>query len=144
MSVETQQQMILATLAGGPRSPADLKQALGGISPATLSRLMARLGRQVIALGQTRAIRYARPRDLRGMRGSFPVYQVNTAGDVHRFGELLSLLGGSFWWQPAEAGVRGELYPHLPGLSLGVRSCFLNFRSVITGEIKNKDLTPRT
>ncbi len=114
MSVEAQRQLILATLAGGPRSAAELKQALGGISPATLSRLMARLGRQVVALGQTRAIRYARPRDLRGMGSNFPVYRVDRAGDVHRIGELLLLLGGSFWWQPTEAGIRGELYPHLP------------------------------
>jgi hypothetical protein len=44
MTVEAQLRLLLATLAGGPRTATELKQALGGISPATLSRLMGRLG----------------------------------------------------------------------------------------------------
>lgn len=42
MTVEAQLQLLLATLASGPRAATELKQALGGISPATLSLLMAR------------------------------------------------------------------------------------------------------
>ncbi|HEX2769631.1 MAG TPA: hypothetical protein VHN12_10140, partial [Geobacteraceae bacterium] len=114
MNVDAQLQLILSTLASGPRSSSELRRILGDISPATLSRLMARLGQQLAILGQSRATRYARPRDVRGAGSRFTIYRVDETGNVHRFGELLPLLGGSYWWQPASTGVRGELYRHLP------------------------------
>jgi hypothetical protein len=114
MTIEAQLQLLLATLARGSRTATELKQALGGISPATLSRLMSRLGGQVVALGQTRAIRYARPRDVRGVGSRFPFFRVDVTGDAHRYGELQALLGGGFWLQQAKEGLRGELFPHLP------------------------------
>lgn len=114
MKIDAQLNLIRTTLAGGPRSSAELRRILGDISPATLSRLMARLGGEVVALGRTRAIRYARPRDVRGLGSRFPVCRVDETGDAHRFGELLPLVGGGFWWQPADQGLRGDLYPHLP------------------------------
>lgn len=114
MKPEAQLHILLSALADGPKSSADLRRQLGDISPATLSRLVARLGQQVAVLGQSRATQYARLRDVRGSGRRFPLYRVDDAGNVHRFGMLLALSGGSFWWQPVTAGVRGVLYRHLP------------------------------
>lgn len=46
MKPEAQQQQLLACLLDGPATSDDLRRELGGVSPATLSRLMARLGSQ--------------------------------------------------------------------------------------------------
>ena len=113
MNINAQLQLILSTLAGGPRPTAELRRILGDISPATLSRLMSRLGQQVVVLGQSRATQYALPRDIRGAGSRFPLYRVDEQGNAHRFGELLPLLGGAYWWQPA-SGAPGQLYRYLP------------------------------
>jgi HipA-like C-terminal domain len=114
VKIDAQLNLIRTTLASGPRSAAELRHILGDISPATLSRLMARLISEVVPLGQTRAIRYARLRDVRGAGSRFPVYRIDESGNARPFGALISLLGGSFWWQTAATGGKGELYPHLP------------------------------
>jgi hypothetical protein len=114
MKTEVQQQLILSSLANGPLISADLRRILGDISPATLSRLIARLSQQVVVLGQSRATQYARPRDVRGAGDRFQLYRVDETGSVHCFGILYPILGGSYWWQPATKEGRGQLYRDLP------------------------------
>ncbi len=111
MNIEQQQKKILSRLLDGPASPTDLKRELDGISPATLSRLITRLGNRVVALGKGRATRYARPRDVRGMGERFPVHRIDASGSVHHAGTLLALWGGRFWWESSD---RSSLHPGLP------------------------------
>ena len=111
MDVNQQQKTVLARLLDGPATPTDLKHELGGICAATLSRLIGRLGSKVVVLGKARSTRYARPRDIRGMGNSFPVYRIDSTGNVYKAGMLLSLWGGKFWW---DSGALSSLHSGLP------------------------------
>ncbi len=111
MRADTQTQNLLTLLFDGPMSAAKLRDALD-ISPPTLSRLINRLGPEVVTLGKARATHYARPRDVRGGGSQFPVYRIDDAGDMHRHGDLIALWGNSFWWQPIMG--HGRVYRDLP------------------------------
>lgn len=111
MDIDRQEKTVLARLLDGPATPAELRRELGGISAATLSRLIGRLGSKVVALGKARATRYARTRDIRGMGDRLPVYRIDSTGNVHQAGTLISLWGGKFWW---ESGLLSSLHPGLP------------------------------
>jgi hypothetical protein len=113
MTPEQQQKIILSRLVDGPGSPDDLRREAGGISPATLSRLMGKLGSKIIALGKARATRYARSRDIRGIGEKFPVYQIDAEGNAHQTGLLLALWGGHFWWESTIAS-QSRLFRNLP------------------------------
>lgn len=115
MSATTEQSEIRlrVLLASGARGPREIQKMLG-ISQPTLSRLISRMGGQVVTLGRARAVRYALPRQVRGTSGDFPVYRVDERGDVHRLGTLRALLGGQYWWDQAEKGRGGQLFDHLP------------------------------
>ncbi len=70
---------VLAVLADGPRSAPELQDALD-ISQPSLSRLMSRLTRRVVAFGNARHRRYA----LRREQGPLPI----PVFEVDRWGEL--------------------------------------------------------
>ena len=88
-----------------------LRQLLGDLSPATLSRLMKQVGTRIVSFGQARARTYARPRDLRGIGHQLPVYQIDTEGNAHLTGTLWSLHGG-YWW--VGEGWAARHYPSIP------------------------------
>lgn len=113
MKPEEQQKILLARLLDGLTTANNLRHELGEISPATLSRLVARLGGKVIVLGKARATRYARSRDIRGLGDRFPVYLIDRNGDVSPFGHLQAVWGRKFWWE-SESGVPSALFPGLP------------------------------
>ena len=113
MKPEAHQQQLLARLLDGPATSDELRRELGGVSPATLSRLMARLGSQVITLGKARATRYARPRDIRSQGTQFPVYRIDRQGNVSQFGLLHAVWNRQFWWN-SSSGVPSALFPGLP------------------------------
>jgi len=72
---------LLAELRRAPLSRADaLIRALGLRSQATLSRLVARAGDNVVPVGKARARRYAAARDVRGLGGALPVFRVEADG----------------------------------------------------------------
>ena len=104
-------EQVLALLRTGVKTAKELQLALG-VSQPTLSRLLAGMGGQVVALGRARQTRYGLPRDVRGAGGEFPVYRISPTGDAEPEGTLSALQGGEYWWQPA-AGT-GELLRHLP------------------------------
>jgi hypothetical protein len=98
MTVTNQQaNQLLTILSDGPLPARKLRQLLGGISPATLSRLTKLVGSKIVSFGQARASMYARPRDLRGLGSQLPVYRIDEQGNVHVAGKLWSLYGG-YWW----------------------------------------------
>jgi HipA-like protein len=101
----------LSGAGAGPVSSADLRKALG-VSPATLSRLVKAAGSEVVRLGQTRAVAYARTRTIEGMGRRLPVFRVAEDGTPNRTGELLLLWERSTWL--AEAGAPGGWFTGLP------------------------------
>ena len=113
MTPEQQQQRILARLTGGPAASGELRRELDGISPATLSRLVSRLGGKVIALGKARATRYALLRDIRGRGDHFPVYRIDQQGDAHRYGVLRPVWERGYWWE-SSSPMPSELFLGLP------------------------------
>ncbi len=113
MTVSQQQELILSSLLNTPLPSAEIRRRLGGISPATLSRLINGLGARIVMFGKARAVVYARLRDLRGLGNRFPVYRIGPDGNVGQIGILFSLLGGQFWWESLNGG-KSRVYRHLP------------------------------
>ncbi|MGE5049561.1 MAG: type II toxin-antitoxin system HipA family toxin YjjJ [Deltaproteobacteria bacterium] len=95
----------------GPLTAADLRGALG-ISRATLSRLVAVLGSDVLRLGKARAIRYALPRRIAGLPTRLPAYRIDASGHPTQAAELIPVRSRGTWVEPA-AG-RGHLHEGLP------------------------------
>jgi len=107
-------QDLLSRLSGpgaGPVSSADLRAALR-VSPATLSRLVKAAGAQVVRLGRTRAVAYARTRAIEGLGGRLPVFRVAEDGTPSQTGELRLLRERSTWLE--EAGAPGGWFTGLP------------------------------
>lgn len=89
---------LIANLYDGPLPAKQLRQLMGSISPATLSRLTRLAGTKITCFGQARASMYARPRDLRGIGQQIQVYRIDEQGNVHTIGTLHTLCGG-YWWE---------------------------------------------
>lgn len=105
---------LLAALAHQPLPARHLRQTLGEISPATLSRLTCQAGPQLAIMGQGRATCYGLHRDLRDNGWRFPVYRIDDGGDAHLVGEVWTLYGG-YWWQQLDRQVWGSgFHPQLP------------------------------
>lgn len=96
---------------GGIVRGRDLAARLG-VSPPTLSRLVAAAGDQVCRLGRARASRYALTRLVPTLGTQLPVRRVDEAGTIHPFGVLRLLAGGRHWLERADGG--GELFEGLP------------------------------
>jgi hypothetical protein len=85
---------ILGVLARrGIVSSRELQQAVGK-SQATVSRLLAELSTQVLALGKARSARYALPHGIRGLGAQQPIQWTDEAGHVRSLGMLSFLAGG--------------------------------------------------
>ncbi|HEY8242501.1 MAG TPA: hypothetical protein VII68_03505, partial [Casimicrobiaceae bacterium] len=97
------------------RSPlagaASLIQALGLGSQPTFSRLVARAGDRVVAVGSARARRYAASRDVQGLGRQVPLFRVDEGGRLERIASLRPI-------EPAGLVVDGEragAFEGLPG-----------------------------
>jgi len=104
---------LLSRLAVGPKTAKELA-ALLNVSQPTVSRIIAGLGNQVVALGRGRSTRYALPRVVRGLVDHFPVYRIDPTGNAHLTGTLQALVGGSYWWQAEESSDESRLFDYLP------------------------------
>jgi hypothetical protein len=105
---------LLITLgAGGPARPAALRAELR-ISPKTLARLVHEAGEEVLRIGRTRAIQYARTRAIEGLGRTLPVFRVDEAGSVAADGTLRLLWGHrTFWDRPGSSTLFEGLPPAL-------------------------------
>ena len=102
---------LLITLgARGPARPAALRAELG-VSPKTLAQLVHEAGEEVLRIGRTRAIQYARTRAIEGLGRTLPVFRVDEAGSVAPDGTLRLLWNHRIFW--ARPG-RGTLFEGLP------------------------------
>lgn len=101
-----------AYLAGRGAVPAaELRNALG-ISPATLSRLVAARAGTVVRLGRGRGSCYALTRRLGGLPARLPVFQLDSRGRAAPAGELVLLEDGGTWVQAGvQPGVQAAAGP---------------------------------
>ena len=77
-----------AALRLGPLAGGELRRALGGISAATLSRMVASAGAEIVRRGGSRRIRYGLRRPLRGQAETHPLYRIDAQGAGHVVGRL--------------------------------------------------------
>lgn len=123
-------------LSRGPQKPRQLLSALD-ISQPTLSRLLARLGPELVRLGAARAVQYAL-RDRYRAVGEVPVYRINRAGQIQRLGLLIAIRPDGFvmqedngaslhsdglpWWllDMRPQGFLGRAYAHRHAFALGL------------------------
>lgn len=98
---------------------AELAQELQ-VSRATLSRSVAVAGDRVVRIGKARNTRYALRRNIRG-ESSWPVYRIDTTGQVQSPGTLIALHGGQFLFEPQQEShsllrppFADGLFPDLP------------------------------
>jgi len=95
----------------GPRTAAELRSVLG-VSPATLSRIVAAEGQRVLRLGRGRASQYALPRRIADLPARLPVYRVDAEGRLNSVAEFVPVQTRGTWVAPS-AG-RGHLHEGLP------------------------------
>lgn len=102
---------IRAFMGTGAKTSKEIQLRLG-VSQPSVSRLIASLSGETVALGRGPATRYALSRNIRDLGSDFPIYRVDEEGNVHLLGHLRTLRGNQYWWiDDAEVG---SLYDHLP------------------------------
>lgn len=102
---------LLSFLGTGVYSAPEIQQRFR-LSQPTVSRLLAQLGDRVTIIGNARARRYTKMRDVRGLGGTFPVFKIDTEGNAHLIGTLYAVAQDHFLWNPLNA--REQLFRSLP------------------------------
>ena len=82
------------------------------ISPATLSRIVARYPDQILRLGRTRGVRYGAYRSVPGIPSRVPIYRFAPEGDTSRAGTLHLLARGEHWLERQDG--TGDFFAGLP------------------------------
>jgi hypothetical protein len=98
-------------LRNGVTPGGELCRALG-ISPATLSRIIARYPDKVLRLGRTRGVRYGAYRSVAGISSRVPVYRVDQSGEPRPAATLHLLARGEHWLERQDGG--GDFFAGLP------------------------------
>ena len=100
--------------ANGPARAASLMSHFG-ISHASLSRLLASAGHEVLSVGRARATRYLASREILDVGRSVPVFEVLEDGTSRRMGALHGVLpGSSFYFETLADDAESGLYDDLP------------------------------
>lgn len=87
-----------------------------GISQPTLSRLVSQLGESILRFGKARQTQYALRRKL-GAHTTFPLYRVNTTGNLEQWGALHPIMPEGYLvetWATPQNEARMELHQGLP------------------------------
>jgi hypothetical protein len=92
----TENQLLAELGRLGQARTSELSSRLG-ISQPTVSRLITAAGDRVCRMGTGRATRYALTRSISPLGTRVPLYQVDEAGKIHRYGTLHLLAGGHHW-----------------------------------------------
>ena len=121
---------LCAALRLGPLAGGELRRALGGISAATLSRMVASAGAEIVRRGGSRRIRYGLRRPLRGQAETHPLYRIDAQGAGHVVGRLDLVypegsaleLGAPFAWPlDPDSEMRDGWFDGLPYPLLDIR-----------------------
>ena len=102
---------LLSFLGTGIYSSPEIQQRFRYSQP-TASRLLAQLGDRIAAIGNARARRYTKIRDVRGLGGDFPIFKIDTEGNAHQIGILYAVAQDHFLWKPLNA--KEQLFRSLP------------------------------
>jgi HipA-like protein len=102
---------LLSFLGTGVYSAPEIQQRFR-LSQPTVSRLLAQLGDRITIIGNARARRYTKIRDIRGLGGEFPIFKIDTEGNAHLIGTLYAVAQDHFLWNPLNA--REQLFRSLP------------------------------
>lgn len=102
---------LLSFLGTGVYSAPEIQQRFRCSQP-TVSRLLAQLGDRITIIGNARARRYTKIRDVRGLGGKFPIYKIDAEGNAHLIGTLYAVAQDLFLWTPLNA--REQLFRSLP------------------------------
>lgn len=102
---------LLSFLGTGVYSAPEIQQRFR-LSQPTVSRLLAQLGTRITIIGNARARRYTKIRDVRGLGGTFPIFKIDTEGNAHLIGTLYAVAQDHFLWAPLNA--REQLFRSLP------------------------------
>lgn len=121
---------LYTALRPGPLAGAELRRALGGISAATLSRMVASASAGIVRRGGSRRIRYGLRRSLRGQAETLPLYRIDAQGIGHVVGRLdlvypegsaLDLDASFAWPLDPDSGMRDGWFEGLPYPLLDMR-----------------------
>jgi len=104
--------IVKAILARGVATGAELRRGLK-VSQPTLSRVIARLGEQIVRIGSTRNARYALRRELPQIGSSWPIFEINEEGQASLLGRVHALARDQYWFA-ATAPRHSELSDGLP------------------------------
>jgi hypothetical protein len=104
--------LVKAHLAHGFATGAELQRELK-MSQPTLSRVIARLGEQIVRIGSGRSTRYALRRELPHIGSSWPIFVISEAGQASLLGRLHALSRHQYWFA-ATAPPHSELSDGLP------------------------------
>jgi hypothetical protein len=110
---EASRRALRLALRRGPQSQAALIEETGA-SPATVKRMLAEQGAELLAAGQTRKRRFALRRALRGAPARFGLYAVDRQGRAQTQGELSLIEPEGSWCDLAALG-----WPVLPESDTG-------------------------
>ncbi|NVO01053.1 MAG: type II toxin-antitoxin system HipA family toxin YjjJ [Geobacteraceae bacterium] len=102
---------LLSFLGTGVYSAPEIQQRFR-LSQPTVSRLLAQLGDRITIIGNARARRYTKIRDVRGLGGEFPIFKIDTDGNAHLMGTLFAVAQDHFLWNPVNASA--QLFRSLP------------------------------
>src|SRR5277367_2940759 len=98
----------------GPLPALELRRALG-VSPATLSRMVAAEDAQVLRMGRARATGYGLRRPLAGLPGRLPIFRIDAGGAPREVSVLHPLVHGAWVEQAGQGRERaGHLYARVP------------------------------
>jgi len=117
---EAARAQVLEMLRKRPGTKAPELASATGLSQPTISRILKEYATTVIGAGRGPRRRYFARRELRGRRGSFPVYAVNASGQVEQASmlELVapagSLMDMTGWQWPVDAEFADGVWPGLP------------------------------
>jgi HipA-like C-terminal domain len=107
-----QADVVKALLARGIATGAELQGELK-VSQPTLSRVIRRLGEQIVRIGSTKNARYALRRELPQIGSSWPIFQINEEGQASPLGRLHALARDQYWFA-ATVPEHSELSDGLP------------------------------
>lgn len=117
----------------GTVSPARLLTELD-ISPATLSRLIAKSERKILRIGETTNTRYGLPREIPGIESQIPYFTVSEKGELKPIAKFIVFYQNTYAFEPGAtffSGLTPEIFDMAPQGFLG-RSFVKRFASELS------------
>jgi hypothetical protein len=96
-----------ALLAQGTATGAELQRKLG-VSQPTLSRIISRLGEQIVRIGDSRNTRYALRRELPQVGSTWPIFLIDEEGRASLLGRLHAVAPDQYWFAATVPGHSGQ------------------------------------